>query len=49
MGGGGYEVTVPDLGFCRVNERDSSSWKWIVGSVSPFIRLMPMEPSSCWC
>lgn len=33
------------VGDWRVNECDSSSWKWRVGRVSPFMRLIPIEPS----
>lgn len=29
-----------------VNDRDSSSWKWSVGSVSPLMRLIPIDPSN---
>lgn len=34
------------LGDGTVNERDSLSWKWSVGKVSPLIRLIAIEPST---
>lgn len=38
-----------DAGDWRVNECDSSSWKWSVGRVSPLMRLIPIDPSGTRC
>ena len=35
-----------DLGIGIVNERDSSSWKYSVGNVSPLMRLIAIDPSA---